>query len=117
MPSRRGAGAAVVRYPEGCRLRGSVALPEQGWDDLQEHQDGDAAQNRATAGDDAGSRAASPLWWPWRSFRSVDRSLCQNRDGRTFKSTKTETPRRIELPPATMPILARRLRLGALEGH
>jgi integrase len=37
----------------------------------------------------------------------VDRSLCQNRDGMTFKSTKTETPRRIELPPATMPILAR----------
>ena len=36
----------------------------------------------------------------------VDRSLCQTRDGLTFKSTKTETPRRIELPPATMPLLA-----------
>ena len=37
----------------------------------------------------------------------VDRSLCQTRDGLTFKSTKTEVPRRIELPPATMPLLAR----------
>ena len=37
----------------------------------------------------------------------VDRSLCQTRDGLTFKSTTTETPRRIELPPATMPLLAR----------
>ena len=37
----------------------------------------------------------------------VDRSLCQTRDGLTFKSTTTETPRRIELPPARMPLLAR----------
>jgi hypothetical protein len=31
----------------------------------------------------------------------VDRSLCQTRDGLTFKNTKTETSRRIELPRAT----------------
>src|ERR1035437_3738364 len=47
----------------------------------------------------------------WGDIRNdaafVDRSLCQTRDGLTFKSTKTEKPRRIELPPTIMPVLAR----------
>jgi integrase len=42
----------------------------------------------------------------WSDIRDgaafVDRSLCQTRDGLIFKSTKTEVPRMIELPP-TMP--------------
>jgi integrase len=39
----------VVRYPERCRLRGSVTLPDQGWADLQKHQDGNVAQDRVAA--------------------------------------------------------------------
>ncbi len=38
----------------------------------------------------------------------IDRSLCQTNDGLVFKSTKTEEPRKVELPPS---ILAR------LEAH
>jgi integrase len=37
----------------------------------------------------------------------VDRSLSQTRDGLIFKSTKTEKPRRIELPPTMPAVLAR----------
>jgi integrase len=57
-----------------------------------------------------GCRRGEVLALRWCDIRNdaafVDRSLCQTRDGLTFKSTKTETPRRIELPPATMPLLA-----------
>jgi integrase len=50
----------------------------------------------------------APRWCDIRNDAAfVDRSLCQTRDGLTFKSTKTETPRRIELPPTTLPVLAR----------
>ncbi|MCX6631985.1 MAG: site-specific integrase [Candidatus Solibacter sp.] len=58
-----------------------------------------------------GCRRGEVLALRWCDIRNdaaiVDRSLCQTRDGISFKSTKTETPRRIELPPATMPLLAR----------
>jgi len=41
----------------------------------------------------------------------IDRSLCQTRDGVVFKSTKTEEPRKVELPPSTVAYLdAHRLR-------
>ena len=41
----------------------------------------------------------------------IDRSLCQTRDGLVFKSTKTEEPRKVELPPSTVACLdAHRLR-------
>jgi site-specific recombinase XerD len=41
----------------------------------------------------------------------IDRSLCQTRDGLVFKSTKTEEPREVELPPSTVARLdAHRLR-------
>jgi len=37
----------------------------------------------------------------------IDRSLCQTRAGLVFKGTKTERPRAVKLPEATMPILDR----------
>src|SRR5208283_427020 len=37
----------------------------------------------------------------------VDRSLCQTRDGLIFKSTKTEKPREVSLPPTMPAVLAR----------
>jgi len=37
----------------------------------------------------------------------TDRSLCQTRAGLVFKGTKTERPRDVKLPEATMPILER----------
>jgi hypothetical protein len=41
----------------------------------------------------------------------IDRSLCQTRDGLVFKSTKTEEPRKVELPPSMLACLeAHRLR-------
>ena len=41
----------------------------------------------------------------------IERSLCQTRDGLLFKSTKTEEPRKVELPPSTVACLdAHRLR-------
>lgn len=58
-----------------------------------------------------GCRRGEVLALRWSDIRNgaafVDRSLSQTRDGLTFKSTKTETPRRIELPPTTLPVLAR----------
>ena len=47
----------------------------------------------------------------------VDRSLCQTKDGLVFKSTKTEVPRKIALPP-TMPEVmeAHRLRQDGFRG-
>ena len=35
----------------------------------------------------------------------IDRSLCQTRDGLVFKSTKTEEPRKVELPPSMVACL------------
>jgi len=32
----------------------------------------------------------------------VDRSLCKTRAGLEFKGTKTEKPRRVELPPSVL---------------
>lgn len=41
----------------------------------------------------------------------IDRSLCQTRAGLVFKSTKTEEPRKVELPPSAVAGLeAHRLR-------
>jgi hypothetical protein len=41
----------------------------------------------------------------------IDRSLCQTRDGLVFKSTKSEEPRKVELPPSMLDCLeAHRLR-------
>jgi integrase len=58
-----------------------------------------------------GCRRGEVLALRWSDIRDgaafVDRSLSQTRDGLIFKSTKTETPRRIELPPTTLPVLAR----------
>src|SRR5260370_15447738 len=36
----------------------------------------------------------------------IDRSLCQTRDGLVFKSTKTDEPRKVELPPSMLDCLA-----------
>jgi integrase len=59
-----------------------------------------------------GCRRGEVLALRWSDIRDgaafVDRSLCQTRDGLTFKSTKTEKPRRIELPPTMPTVLARR---------
>ena len=58
-----------------------------------------------------GARRGEVLALRWCDIRDgaafVDRSLCQTRDGLIFKSTKTEEPRRIELPPTVLPVLAR----------
>ena len=35
----------------------------------------------------------------------IDRSLCQTREGLVFKSTKTDEPRKVELPPSTVACL------------
>jgi integrase len=58
-----------------------------------------------------GCRRGEVLALRWCDIRNdaafVDRSLCQTKEGISFKSTKTEKPRRIELPPTIMPVLAR----------
>jgi integrase len=58
-----------------------------------------------------GCRRGEVLAMRWCDIRDgaafVERSLSQTRDGLIFKSTKTEAPRRIELPPTTLPVLAR----------
>jgi integrase len=51
----------------------------------------------------------------WSNIRNgtlfIDRSLCQTRDGLAFKGTKTEEPRKVELPPSMVACLdAHRLR-------
>jgi integrase len=57
-----------------------------------------------------GCRRGEVLALRWSDIRDgaafVDRSLSQTRAGLIFKSTKTERPRRIELPPTTLPVLA-----------
>src|ERR1035441_10758569 len=58
-----------------------------------------------------GCRRGEVLALRWCDIRNdaafVDRSLCQTKEGISFKSTKTEKPRRIELPQMIMPVLAR----------
>jgi integrase len=55
-------------------------------------------------------RRGEMLAMRWSDIRDgaafIDRSLCQTRDGLIFKSTKTEEPRRVELPPTAMAVLA-----------
>jgi len=58
-----------------------------------------------------GCRRGEVLALRWTDIRDgaafVDRSLSQTRAGLIFKSTKTEKPRRIELPPTMPAVLAR----------
>jgi integrase len=62
-----------------------------------------------------GCRRGEVLALRWSDIRNnkvfVDRSLCQTRDGLVYKTTKTEEPRDIALPPGTAEVLeAHRLR-------
>ena len=62
-----------------------------------------------------GARRGEVLALRWSDVKGmtllIDRSLCQTRDGLMFKSTKTEEPRKVELPPSMMACLgAHRLR-------
>jgi integrase len=62
-----------------------------------------------------GARRGEVLALRWSDLRGmivfIDRSLCQTRDGLVFKSTKTEEPRKVHLPPSTVACLdAHRLR-------
>ena len=62
-----------------------------------------------------GARRGEVLALRWPDVKGmvvlIDRSLCQTRDGLVFKSTKTEEPRKVELPPSMVACLdAHRLR-------
>ncbi len=62
-----------------------------------------------------GARRGEVLALRWSDVKGmvafIDRSLCQTRDGLVFKSTKTEEPRKVELPPSMVACLeAHRLR-------
>jgi integrase len=65
-----------------------------------------------------GCRRGEVLALRWCDIRDntvfVDRSLCQTKDGLIFKSTKTEVPRKIALPP-TMPEVMETHRLRQAE--
>ena len=65
-----------------------------------------------------GCRRGEVLALRWCDIRDntafVDRSLCQTKDGLTFKATKTEVPRKIALPP-TMPEVMEAHRLRQAE--
>jgi integrase len=58
-----------------------------------------------------GCRRGEVLALRWSDIRHgtafVDRSLCQTRGGLIFKSTKTEKPRAVSLPPTMPAVLAR----------
>ena len=58
-----------------------------------------------------GARRGEVLALRWSDIKDgsafIDRSLCQTRAGLVFKGTKTERPRDVKLPAATMPILER----------
>src|SRR5580658_1951358 len=63
----------------------------------------------------SGARRGEVLALRWSDLQGmiilIDRSLCQTNDGLIFKSTKTEEPRKVELPPSTVASLeAHRLR-------
>ena len=69
-----------------------------------------------------GCRRGEVLALRWSDIRNntayVDRSLCQTRDGLVYKSTKSEKPREIALPPTTAEILdAHRLRQDEFRGQ
>jgi len=59
----------------------------------------------------SGARRGEVLALRWSDIKdgsaNIDRSLCQTRAGLVFKGTKTERPRDVKLPEATMPILER----------
>jgi integrase len=62
-----------------------------------------------------GARRGEVLALRWSDVKGmtvfIDRSLCQTRNGLVFKSTKTEEPRKVELPPSMVACLeAHRLR-------
>ena len=62
-----------------------------------------------------GARRGEVLAMRWSDVKGmvvfIDRSLCQTRDGLVFKGTKTEEPRKVELPPSMLDFLeAHRLR-------
>src|ERR1700690_635310 len=62
-----------------------------------------------------GARRGEVLALRWSDVKGmvvlIDRSLCQTRDGLVFKNTKTEEPRKVELPPSMIACLdAHRLR-------
>jgi len=62
-----------------------------------------------------GARRGEVLALRWSDVKGmvvlIDRSLCQTREGLVFKSTKTEEPRNVELPPSMVACLdAHRLR-------
>jgi integrase len=62
-----------------------------------------------------GARRGEVLALRWSDVKGmvvlIDRSLCQTRDGLVFKNTKTEEPRKVELPPSMVACLdAHRLR-------
>jgi integrase len=62
-----------------------------------------------------GARRGEVLALRWSDVKEmvvlIDRSLCQTRDGLVFKNTKTEEPRKVELPPSMVACLdAHRLR-------
>ena len=56
-----------------------------------------------------GARRGEVLALRWSDVKGmvvfIDRSLCQTRDGLIFKSTKTEEPRKVELPPSMLDCL------------
>ena len=56
-----------------------------------------------------GARRGEVLALRWSDIRGmtvfIDRSLCQTRDGLLFKGTKTEEPRKVELPPSMVACL------------
>jgi integrase len=59
----------------------------------------------------SGARRGEVLALRWSDIENgcaiIDRSLSQTRAGLIFKGTKTEVPRKVELPPSTIPILQR----------
>jgi len=56
-----------------------------------------------------GARRGEVLALRWPDLQGttvfIDRSLCQTRDGLEFKGTKTEEPRKVELPPSMLACL------------
>jgi len=63
----------------------------------------------------SGARRGEILALRWSDLQGlivvIDRSLCQTKEGLVFKSTKTEEPRKVELPPSMIACLdAHRLR-------
>ncbi len=57
----------------------------------------------------SGARRGEVLALRWSDLKGmiilIDRSLCQTNEGLVFKSTKTEEPRKVELPPSTVACL------------